>query len=245
MLISGVPSYIWKHGCAPTALGMVVGYYDSNGYPDLISGSATTQTTAVDDAMANTQHYNDYSLPEDSYPNLLQDKSELGGAHASNCLADYIKTSFSSEGNYYGWSYNSKIDDGFLNYASQQNSAYQVVASYNYFSASSWTAYKTEIDNNRPVVLLVDSDGNGSTDHFVTGIGYDDSNNNYAIYDTWDNSIHWYTWQAMSSSYAWGIYGFNKFVLTDLSPINENSQNIQISIYPNPACNILTISSQT
>ncbi|MBN2705671.1 MAG: hypothetical protein JXR89_04435, partial [Deltaproteobacteria bacterium] len=26
--IAGVPAYDWRHGCGPTALGMVVGYWD-------------------------------------------------------------------------------------------------------------------------------------------------------------------------------------------------------------------------
>ena len=29
--LSGVPGYAWRHGCGPTAVGMVVGYYDGNG----------------------------------------------------------------------------------------------------------------------------------------------------------------------------------------------------------------------
>ena len=39
-----VPSYLWRHGCGPTAVGMVIGYYDILGYDDLIPGSAVTQT---------------------------------------------------------------------------------------------------------------------------------------------------------------------------------------------------------
>ena len=29
--IPGVPAYKWRHGCGPTALGMVMGYYDIGG----------------------------------------------------------------------------------------------------------------------------------------------------------------------------------------------------------------------
>ena len=32
--ISGVPEYLWHRGCAPTADGMVLGYWDSHGYPN-------------------------------------------------------------------------------------------------------------------------------------------------------------------------------------------------------------------
>jgi hypothetical protein len=91
-IIDGVPSYNWYRGCGPTALGMVVGYHDLHGFPDLIEGDAETQTDKVNDAIANDQHYNDYSLPLDYSPDLKKDNSELGGAHTSNCIADFMYT---------------------------------------------------------------------------------------------------------------------------------------------------------
>jgi uncharacterized protein (TIGR02145 family) len=210
--IEGVPSYLWHRGCGPTALGMIIGYYDSQGFPDLIEGEASTQSTDVNNAIASDLHYNDYSLPLDYSPNLLKDKSELGGAHTSNSIGDFMKTSWSSRQNYWGWSWASDVAPAFSGFVSLKNSLYIVTNSYIYFSnPDRWNLFKNEIDNNRPVVLLVDSNGDGSTDHFVTGIGYDDNTSMYAIYDTWDNNIHWYQWRSMSSGYAWGIYGFNIF----------------------------------
>lgn len=210
VVISGVPCYLWFRGCGPTSLGMVVGYYDTHGFPDLMVGDGSTQTTGANNAIATSEHFIDYSLPKDYYPNLQLDKSSLGGAHSSNCLADFMKTSWSSQSNYWGWSWSSDVDDSFNNYVNYINSNYFRSSQFYYFNTgSSWNAYKNEINNNRPVVLLVDSNGDGYTDHFVTGIGYDDVNNLYAIYDTWDNSIHWYQWRAMSSSYSWGIYNFS------------------------------------
>ena len=241
VVISDVPIYIWHHGCGPTALGMVVGYYDAKGYSDLIDGDASIQGSNTNDAMANNEHYNDYSLPIDYYPDLYQDKSELGGAHADNCMADFMETSFSSESNRYGWSWSNKIDDAFYYYAQMKNSSYTINSSYDYFSAFSWVNYKNEIDANRPVVLLVDTDGDGSTDHFVTGIGYDNSNSNYAIYDTWDSQIHWYPWQEVASGNTWGIYGFNIFVLSNPSPTEECNNELSVNIYPNPTNELINI----
>ncbi len=210
VVIDGVPSYLWYRGCGPTALGMLVGYYDIHGFPDLFDGDASTQTGSVNDAIANDAHYNDYALPLDYYPNLKQDKSELGGAHTSNCIADFLETSWSSKSNYWGWSWAYKLDDAFTAYVAMRNNEYQTQGNFEFFSPStSWDIYTEEIDNNRPVVILVDSNGDGSSDHFVTGIGYDETNGMYAIYDTWDHNIHWYVWREMSSSYAWGIYGFS------------------------------------
>lgn len=240
VVISDVPPYIWHRGCGPTALGMVVGYYDVHGYPDLIQGDASLQTANVNNAIANSEHYSDYSEPIDEYPDMEQDKSELGGAHTSNCIADFMKTSWSSRGNYYGWSYSSDVDNAFTDYVNFQNKTYITSTSYVWYNTpSSWNTYMNEIDNNRPVVLLVDTNGDGLTDHFVPGIGYDDATNQYACYNTWDNGIHWYTYREMSDSYTWGVYGFNLFQISGTTSVSnfENSMNI----YPNPVKDILHI----
>ena len=219
VLISGVPSYIWHRGCGPTALGMVIGYYDGQGYPDLIDGDASTQTTIVNNAIANSEHYSDYSQPIDYYPNLLTDLSEIGGAHTSNCMGDFMQTSWSSENNYGGWSWSSDIGTAFSSYLNMRNSSYVTSTSYEYYSdVISWIYFKNEIDNDRPVVVLVDTDGNGGSDHFVAGIGYDETTGEYAVYDTWDHSIHWYEWRGVSPGDLWGIWGFNMLELEPLDP---------------------------
>ncbi len=82
-VISGVPGYEWRHGCAPTAVGMTLGYYDGQGYDDLIPGSAATQTEEVNQAIASERtetdpgHYEDYSEPIDDWETgVLPDRSE-------------------------------------------------------------------------------------------------------------------------------------------------------------------------
>lgn len=40
---------------------------------------------------------------------------------------------------------------------------------------------------------------NGYIDSAVTVIGYDETTNQYCIYDTWDNNTHWYTWRGMGA----------------------------------------------
>jgi len=69
--VLGVPGYGWRHGSAPTALGMVAGYYHLQGYAALFDGDAASQTEAVNQGIAsqrssgNPGHYEDYSLPID------------------------------------------------------------------------------------------------------------------------------------------------------------------------------------
>jgi len=226
VVISGVPDYIWRHGCGPTAVGMVVGYWDGQGCPKLVSGYASNQTTAVNAMIADDRrktscaepdgdHYQDYSCPKDYAPDPIQpDRSQTGGAHASNCVADFMRTSWSSAWNYYGWSWDSDVTGSFVSYVNMIEPLYEPVATNKTFSEFTWEAYKAEIDSGCPVVLLVDTDGDGGTDHFVTGIGYDDATMQYGIYDTWDHNTHWYSWRQIAPGRIWGIYSITTFRVT-------------------------------
>ncbi|GEM_PF-5030644 len=51
---------------------------------------------------------------------------------------------------------------------------------------------KPEIDAGDPVMLTVDSDGNGGTDHWMVGVGYDLEAMMWAGYNTYDSTLHWY-----------------------------------------------------
>jgi hypothetical protein len=219
VVIPGVPPYLWHHGCGPTALGMVVGYWDGNGYPNLVPGSAATQTAAVDAMIADDggidplhltcdlpdgNHYQDYCCPLDASPTLLPDRSQTGGAHASNCVGDFMRTSWSAALNYYGWSWLDDVPAGFIEYCDLIGN-YGPYAEVHSFTQFSWDQYVCEITLERPMVLLVDTDGDGETDHFVTAIGYDDTNQQYGIYNTWDSAIHWLPWRAMGPGTPWGV----------------------------------------
>ncbi|HUU46110.1 MAG TPA: hypothetical protein VM118_10300 [Acidobacteriota bacterium] len=222
VIIPGVPPYIWHHGCGPTSVGMIVGFWDRL-RPDLVPGDATLQTVAVDAMIADdsesqicggvaSDHYQDYSCPKDASPGPLEpDRSQTGGAHVDNCVGDFMHTSWSAAGNYYGWSWNADVPQAFIGYVNSVDAdALPVAANYS-FDWFSWEDYKWQIDNARPVGIIVDTDGDGGTDHFVTGIGYDDATMQYGIYDTWDTQIHWYAWRSMMSGRTWGIYGVTTF----------------------------------
>ena len=225
--ILGVPAYSWRHGCGPTAVGMVVGYWDENGYSDLFDGTASTQTDSVNQGIASQgsttvpRHYEDYSLPEDTYPTMLPDKSELpsGDEHIDDSIADFMYTSWSSKNNYYGWSWSNHITPAFTNYARLRNSAYRSsTTEYYYSSTLTWDILTSEIDAKRPMVFLVDSSGNGNTDHFVTVVGYriDGSTQYYGCLDTWYpyDTVRWELFRGMSSSYSWGVWGGYSFQLS-------------------------------
>jgi hypothetical protein len=143
----------------------------------------------------------------------MTDRSQTGGAHADNCVADFMRTSRSAYSNYYGWSWFSDIESAFLSYVTYAMPGVGPSSSSQSFMDFSWEEYKSEIDNRRPIVLLVDSDADGYTDHFVTGIGYDDATMEYAAYNTWDSVIHWYRWRPMAPGASFGIYGVTICVL--------------------------------
>jgi hypothetical protein len=226
-IISGVPSYLWRHGCGPTAAGMVIGYWDGHGYDDLISGDASIQTFLVNQAIASggnssnpnppgsERHYEDYSCPVDFYPNMQQDDYITKGRtpHFNNCLADFMDTSKSTHNNYYGWSWYSDVVASLEDYVYSVNPQREVIVYNLIWGELTWEKFSSEIDANRPVVLLVDTNGDGGTDHFITAIGYDDSNN-YACYNTWDHSIHWYDFSKISGGNPWGIYGATFFAIS-------------------------------
>ncbi len=231
--VLGVPAYAWRHGCGPTALGMVVGYWDAMGYNNLFDGDATSQTSSVNQGIASENgisgHYEDYSVPEDSYPNLETDKSELPAEdrHISDSIADFMFTSWSSENNYYGWSWSNHITIAFNNYVQVQDSNYLTSTKtyyYNYDSTLNWDVLTHEIDAQRPMIFLVDSSGDGYTDHFITIVGYriDGDTKYYGSLDTWYpyDTVRWEEFRGISSDYAWGIWGGYSFeIKNELKPL--------------------------
>ncbi len=131
-----VPAYLWRHGCGPTALGMVVGYYDGQGFNDLVPGSASSQTGAVSQVIASggdegspyppgsEQHFEDYATPlDDTTPTMLTDDVLAKGRtpHPGNSLADFMQTSFSERDNRYGWSWSNDMGPAWTGYIQYAN----------------------------------------------------------------------------------------------------------------------------
>ncbi len=213
-MVAGVPAYLWHDGCGPTATGMIVGYYDGHGFPDLVPGDASSQTLAVNQMIAShgtssaPRHYEDYAMPIDDSGPLQPDRSSTGGpTHGDDSIADFMHTSRSAESLKYGWSWSSYVGPAVTGYVQTQGYGVQA-ASYAY-ADSTWQTVKDEIDASRPLCFLVDSNGDGTTDHFVTVIGYRETNGypEYAMWDTWYTSVRWAPFRATSASYQWGVWG--------------------------------------
>ncbi len=220
-VIDGVPAYRIYHGCGPTSAGMVFGYWDMHGYSKLFPGPSTTYYPPVMQAMCSSGHFYDYSEPRDAHPGpLLKDKSYYGGAHASDCIGDFMKTSWYSESNYYYWSWFSDVKpamDAYTGYVNTMNgTSYTWSSKSEQWGAFNWNKFVVEIDQDRPMILLVDTDGIGGTDHFVTAIGYRDTpQKEYACFDTWNTSgYRWEKFWGVANGQPWGIYGAVYFEMT-------------------------------
>lgn len=225
-LISEVPAYIWRHGCSPTSTAMILGYWDIMVYENLIDGDASTQTEVIDQIIASggdasgsyppgqEQHYEDYSLPKDSYGgDLLQDDYITAGRtpHVDNSLADFMGTSRSTSWLFYGWTWVSEMKAGFDNFLSFHTNEHQGTSSvYLEFGAGlTWSVFTSEIDNGCPMIFIVDTIGNNSEDHAVAAIGYRDDMGyqEYACYSTWSGDIRWERFREPSHTYLWGVGG--------------------------------------
>ncbi len=225
-VLLNVPAYRWRHGCGPTALSMVVGYYDVKGFGDLVPGDAWSQTDAVNQMIASggggyngyglpfppgqEGHFEDYAAPIDTGPSTLPDAYITAGraAHPENSLADYLGTSFSTKGNPYGWSWSTEMGSAFVDYFEQQYPEAEGVTRYSTYYPMNWDALVREINAGRPMVFLVDSSGDGKTDHFVTVIGYRDGPpRQYAVWDTWSTTdVRWENFSQIAAGTRWGIY---------------------------------------
>lgn len=254
-----VPAYRWTHGCGPTAAGMVIGYWDLQGFPALYpTNNDSLWSEAVKEGIASSvgikNHYNDYSLPIDDNTNLQADCSTTTGCvpHADNSLADFMYTSRASHGMKYGWSSFGFVSDALEDYVQYINDTQGTnyfanateYAIYNSSLDTLWSVFTTEIDAGRPVVFLIDTSADGSTDHFITATGYDISDSGQRMYrlnNTWDYNLeNWYNFEAIAPGVGWGIYGMTTFSILDPSLLTNK---VYLPIISGPPLPRLTLST--
>ena len=199
-VLDGVPSYTWTNGCSPTAAGQLFGYWDNLGYDSLFDAAGNDEflTANVHDLIASPEHIADYWGTDAAPPH-----------HTDNCIADFMGTSRDPLSN--GGTYLSNIDDGIVAYADFRGYDDWTADPAYYGGDLTWSTFTAEIDAGRPLMLTVDCTGDGTIDHSITGIGYEDRGENglwYACFNTWheDETVNWYQWREVSDQWAWGVY---------------------------------------
>ena len=218
-VINSVPAYSWYHGCGPTAAAAVFGFWDVSGFRNLFDASDRDVflTSNVQDHISSPAHNAKYDPTPDA----------PGPAPAFTSIADWFYTSVDPLG--FGWSFLSFAENAFEGYASHRG--YQFEAETRTFGGPpgdgvfTWESLIREIDGNRPLLSLVDTDGNGATDHFIPVLGYDDRGalgKYYGFYTTWDENetITWEPFRPLGN--PWGI-GYATFVnpLSAPEPVPE------------------------
>jgi hypothetical protein len=218
--IASVPAYSWYHGCGPTAAASVFGYWDIAGFPNLFNakGRAVFSTPNVQDQISSPAHNAKYDPTPDA----------AGAVPPFTSIADWFQTSVDPLG--FGWSYLSFAADAFEGYAGYRG--YHFAAETRTFGDVSdratftWDDVVQEIDGNRPFMSLVDTNGDGATDHFVPVVGYDDRGalgRYYGFYTTWDESetISWEPFHPLGNSWGVGYATFVQPLDTPSNPVPE------------------------
>lgn len=204
VVIPDVPAYYWYHGCTPTSMAMVLGYWDIKGYSNLFSaqGNDLYLTANVQDEISSPAHNAKYDPTPDD-PNLPVPEQ--------TSIADWAKTS--ADPYSFGATYIFDTDDAFTGYAAYKGYTFQ---SSNFRFTSAWDTLVNEVSLDRPVVLHVDTNMDGNFDHTVAAFGYEDRGIGgkwFASYDTWsENEVPiWKEFQGLAPGIN-GVWGGAKVI---------------------------------
>jgi len=205
LVLEDVPAYYWYHGCGPTAAAAVFGYWDLNGFDGLFeaAGAEVFAGQNVQDRISSPQHNAKYDpTPDDPDLPVPEDTS----------IACWFGTSVDPLA--YGWSYLWRSDDAFEGYSAYRG--YPFESWYEAYGGTglTWEDLRAEIDAGRPMMFLVDTNGDGVNDHFAPVLGYDDRGAAglwYGCYTTWSESetVVWKEFTAKGQ--PWGV-GYGVFV---------------------------------
>lgn len=173
-VITDCPMYPYSAvaNCGPITVGNLFSYWEMHGYKGLFPGNLSSATkNDIYVWMSSSLHDKDYCVP--SYP--LADKSELGGAHANDCIADFLGTGFSSLDCPDKMTKPLGLLPGIENYVKHYTKYKSECKEYNFYSFP-WDSIVSNIDRNHPMLALVNMDNDDTLwDHWTLVIGYNDT----------------------------------------------------------------------
>ena len=246
--LANAPDYEWWYGCSPTSAGMMMGYYDINGYGGLRYDNLVPGGTAelssygnpgaiANSAIASSGHIADFWGVENPIPTRPFDS-----------LADFMGTSQASLGNLDGWTLFWNYTDGARLYGDTIFSGgpsywnYSgMYGMYEYFTYAGYTVNKNNFYNQYRMgwgsnpslgftwanymdeidagrVVMIHVEG-----HSMFGYGYDSGTNEVILNDTWtENPEHRMVWGGSypySPTVSLAHYGVTVFTPAGGSPV--------------------------
>ena len=226
------PTYAWWYGCSPTSAGMLMGYYDRNGYQgqnygNLVPGGVAELNSfgdpgaLVNAIIASPGHIHDFY--GGGYGASGDDVSPP--THTFNCLADFMGTSQDSAGNsdgsttFYYWpngrpftaadAVNGGLQgkDGMYGIGEYVNYAgYQYSSLYTQAIYSSSAPYGFTFSQYMAEINAGRPMLIQLAGHTMFGYGYDAANDLVYVYDTWTAAGGTMTWGgSYGGMQQWGV----------------------------------------
>jgi len=168
-------------GCGPTTGAMLLEYYTRHGAPGLIvdpladarlMGSATYMNTNAGGFGPSSDFH--FGLEEFAY-----DRGWIVDAKIHKEPTTHVPSP--------GW-------DGVYGSDLVLDATFWNTTTWNINQGAFLDFLAAQIDAGNPVSLSVASEGiGGGADHWMAGVGYNRDTGMWAGYNTWDNSLHWYT----------------------------------------------------
>lgn len=172
-ILGNAPDYDWWYGCSPTSAGMMMGYYDKNGYQgfrydNLVPGGTAELDTftgspgwsaLANNVIASQGHVDDFYKGgmDGGYGHFGDDNPATTPWHSFNSLADFMGTSQDSVGNPNGattfWYYRDgakftaqdALDEG----VSNKDGMYGILEYLQYAGYNAAQIYTQETDNQK------------------------------------------------------------------------------------------------
>jgi hypothetical protein len=222
--LTNAGDYMWWYGCSATSAGMMMGYYDRNGYagqqyPNMVRGGVAeaTEGSLERAAIASSRHISDFY--RNGYGATGDD---LAGAPTGpkNCLADFMGTSQDAYGNVNGGTMFYYFPDGSplyvkdaYNYGLSGDGMFGVFQYVEQYAGYNLGAAGTSLSAYSQLIYGVDGNTLGFTwddykaeidagrpvmiqvsGHSMFGYGYNDVDQQIILHDTWSTGAHTMTW---------------------------------------------------
>lgn len=219
-ILANAPDYDWWYGCSPTSAGMMMGYYDINGYDGLTydnlvpGGTAELSSYGIPGALANSVIASSGHIADFYSGGYMASGDDVTPPfHSFNSLADFMGTSQDSVSNSNGsttfWTWNDgakftaqdAVDNGLMDRSGMYGiteyldyAGYGYDVAYNQYTDNIGLTYGFTFDDYRAEIDASRVVMLHVVGHSMFGYGYDGTTNTVYLHDTWNEGQHSMTW---------------------------------------------------